>query len=143
MEEVKRKSWFGRNWPWVLPVGGCLTIIVLFILGFGAIFFGVTKILGSSEPYKYAIDQVSKNTEAIAILGKPIEADGIMNGKISIKNDGGEADFEIPIVGPNGTAKVIVIANKTDGEWFYEKLYVIIKETNEEINLLDKGLEGI
>ena len=34
-------------------------------------------------------------------------------------------------------------AEKFDGEWIYEELYVIIKETQEKINLLDQSLEGI
>ena len=29
MEEQKQKSWLGKNWPWVVPVGGCLTLIIV------------------------------------------------------------------------------------------------------------------
>ncbi len=42
MENAQQKSWFGRNWRWVLPVGGCLTVILLFVFGIGALFFGVS-----------------------------------------------------------------------------------------------------
>jgi len=38
-EHTQQKNWFVRNWLWVVPVGGCLTIILLFVLGVGAIFF--------------------------------------------------------------------------------------------------------
>jgi len=143
MEEIKQKSWIGRNWMWVLPVGGCLTIIVLFVLGAGAIFFGVSKMFTSSTPYEYAMNQASSNSEVIAILGEPIESDGIISGNISLKNDDGEADFKIPIKGSNGKARIVVVGKKIYGKWEYEKLYVLIKETQEEINLLDKNLEGI
>ncbi|GAA3600339.1 cytochrome c oxidase assembly factor Coa1 family protein [Flavivirga amylovorans] len=143
MEDIKRKSWFGRNWPWVLPVGGCLTIIILFALGAGAIFFGVSKIFKSSAPYTYAVERAFENEDVIDFLGEPLETDGIISGNISLKNDEGEADFEIPIAGKNGDGSIIVVANKINDEWVYEKLYVLIKETKEEINLLDKGLEGI
>ena len=143
MEEVKQKSWFGRNWLWVLPVGGCLTVIILFICGVGALFFGVTKMFKTSAPYEYAVELAKQNPEVITILGEPIETDGIISGNISLKNNGGEADFRIPIKGINGKASIIVIGDKTDGEWEYEKLFVLIKETKEKINLIDKDLEGI
>ena len=38
MEEIKQKSWFSQNWIWVVPVGGCLTLIVLAVFGLGAAF---------------------------------------------------------------------------------------------------------
>lgn len=143
MEEIKQKSWFGRNWPWVLPVGGCLTIILLFVFGVGAIFFGVSKMFTTSTPYEYAIQLAKSNTDVIEILGEPIESNGIISGNISLENDDGEADFTIPIKGPNGKARITVVGEKVYGEWTYEKLFVLIKETHEEINLLNKNLEGI
>ena len=143
MEDVKQKSWFGRNWLWVLPVGGCLTLIVLLVLGVGALFFGVNKVLTSSEPYQYALDKAFENTAVKQVLGEPLEASGIMNGNISTSNRGGEVDLSIPIKGPKGDANIIITGDKIDGEWVYEDLYVIIKESREKINLLDKTLEGI
>lgn len=143
MEEIKRKSWFGRNWLWVLPVGGCLTIIILFVLGVGALFFGVSEMFTSSTPYSYAVERAFENEAVIRVLGKPLETDGFISGNISLENDDGEADFKIPIAGSKGKARIVVVATKTYGKWVYEKLYVLIKESHEEINLLDKDLEGI
>lgn len=141
MEEQRQKSWFSRNWGWVLG-GGCLTLIIIVVLFFGSIIFGVSKMFTSSTPYKNAMEQAFTNDDVVAILGEPIESDGIMQGNISLNGDDGEADFRIPIKGPNGNARIVVVAYKNYGEWTYEKLYVQIKETKEVINLLDKGLEG-
>lgn len=143
MEDVKQRSWFGRNWPWVLPVGGCLTVILLFVFGIGALFFGVTKMLKNATPYEQAVTLAKTNTELISILGEPIETVGMINGSISLDNEGGYADFKVPIKGAHGKAKIIVVGEKVDGTWTYKKLYVLIKDTQEEINLIDKGLEGI
>ncbi len=142
MEDITQKSWFSRNWKWVVPVGGCLTLILLIVFGVGALFFGVTKMFTNSTPYTYAIELARNNTDVIEILGKPIEADGIISGNISLKNDDGEANFKIPIKGPNGKARITVVGEKAYGEWTYEELFVLIKETHEEINLLDKVVEG-
>ncbi|MGC6429821.1 MAG: cytochrome c oxidase assembly factor Coa1 family protein [Jejuia sp.] len=142
MEDIQQKSWFSRNWGWVLG-GGCLTIIVIFAIGFFAIFYGFTKVIKSSEPYKYALAEASENQEVILLLGEPIEADGIMNGNISTSNSSGEVDISIPISGSKSKGNIVVVGNKVDGEWHYEELYVLIKGSQTKINLLDKSLEGI
>ncbi|RIA08376.1 cytochrome oxidase complex assembly protein 1 [Flavobacteriaceae bacterium MAR_2010_72] len=142
MEEVRKKSWFGRNWLWVVPISGCLMVIFLIIFGVGAAIFGVSKVLKNSTPYSYAFELAEENENVRYSLGKPIVTDGVMSGNININNDRGEVNFTIPIKGSKGKGAIIVIGEKYDGEWIYEKLYVLIKETNEEINLLDKSLEG-
>ncbi len=143
MEEIKQKSWLGRNWPWLVPVGGCLTVILIFVFGVGAVYLGVSKAIKNSTPYEYALNQASINEEVIAILGAPIESDGVFKGNLSIKNEGGEADMQIPIKGNNGKGEIFVIANRVEKIWVYEELYVIIKDSNQRINLLSKELEGV
>ena len=143
MEEVKQKSWFGRNWVWVVPLGGCLTIIALFVLGIGALVFGVSKAISGSAPYEYAVEQASNSPKVIAALGRPVETDGIMQGNISLENgDSGHVDITIPLKGSKRKGYVTIIGEKVNGDLVYEELYVLIKSTNEEINLLDKSLEG-
>lgn len=143
LEQKEQKSWFGRNWMWVIPVGGCLTLIIVAILGAGTLFFGVTKMFSSSEPYEYALAKARSNEQVIAALGPPIEADGIINGNITYKNDSGEADFRIPIAGPKGQARIVVVATKNKDEWSYTVLSVQLEQPEEEINLLDKSLKGV
>lgn len=142
MEEVRQKSWFGRNWLWVLPVGGCLTVILLFVFGIGAAIFGATKMMKNNEAYEYAFEQASHNEELIAVIGEPIETNGIMQGTINYNNGVSSADIMIPLKGPNGEASVSVKGEKRDSTWVYEKLFILIKDTQEEINLLEKGMEG-
>ncbi len=143
MEVQNQKSWWGRNWPWVLPVGGCLTVILLFVFGIGAIFFGVTKAMKNSTPYAYTVELATNHPEVIESLGEPVDTDGMLSGNISLDSNGGSVDFAIPLKGSHGKGSLVVKGEKIDGEWIYEYLYVLIKETNEQINLLDKTLEGI
>lgn len=145
MSEQNKKSWFGRNWLWFIPLTGCLGFILLLSLGIGAAFFGVSKIFDNSKPVEYAIEQVNKNPQAIEVLGKPIEKHGIPSGNISIKNNNGEIDCSIPIKGDKGKGTLVIRGIKTDGTWVYEDLYVRVKDTQEQINLLEneKILEGI
>ena len=143
MEIEKQKSWFGKNWPWVIPVGGCLAVILLFVFGVGAAIFGGMKMLKSSEPYEYAIEKASTNQELITIIGEPIETDGIMQGSMNYSNGDASVDITIPLKGPKGKASVSIKGDKREDVWIYEAFYITIKDTQEQINLLDKNLEGI
>ena len=134
--QEQRKSWFSRNWPWVVPVGGCLTIIILFIVFLGSVIFGVSEIMTNSDPYKDALAKAQQDDYVVSILGEPIEKDGMMQGEISFKNSTGYADIVVPIKGPKGEAKIYVEGTKSFEEWSYKEMYVIIEETNEQIDLL-------
>ncbi|WP_298900819.1 cytochrome c oxidase assembly factor Coa1 family protein [uncultured Psychroserpens sp.] len=142
MEQIRQKSWFGRNWLWVLPVGGCLGVILLFIFGIGAAIFGVSKIIKESAPYEYAVESAKDNNEVQLALGESIDTDGLFQGNITINNSTGEADLKIPIKGEKGEGVIVVLAEKDNEGWQYEKLYVVIKDTQEKINLLKKTMEG-
>ncbi len=133
---VQQKSWFSRNWGWVVPLGGCLTIIVLFFVFLGSLIFGVSELMTESDPYKEALLKVRQDEYVLEILGEPIETNGIMQGELSFKNNTGKADISIPIKGPDGKAKVYVIGTKQNEQWVYSEMYVIISETDEQIDLL-------
>jgi len=137
------KSWFGKNWFWVVPGCGCLGVILLLVFGVGAAFFGFQSFMKNATPYEYAVEQATNNAEVIEFLGKPVETNGMMNGNVSIQNESGNANFTVPLKGTNGTGTLVVNAERFDGEWVYEDLYVIVDSSQTEINLLDKTLEGI
>ncbi|MDH7446102.1 cytochrome c oxidase assembly factor Coa1 family protein [Aquimarina sp. 2201CG14-23] len=137
MEEHRpQKSWFSRNWPWVVPVGGCLTLIIVFFVFLGSVVFGVSKALTSSTPYQDALAKAQEDEYIIQLLGEPIETNGIMQGELNFKNNTGMADISIPIKGPEGEARIYVVGTKQHDNWTYSELYVIIEETNEQVDLL-------
>jgi hypothetical protein len=145
MEEIKQKSWLQRNWMWVVPTGGCgcgcVGLILLFVFGIGATLSGVSKIFNDATPVKYATELAYKNPKIIANLGTSIKKDGNSSGTLSFLNNDGEIDFSIPIKGTIGTGTIIIRAIKVSGNWVYEDLYVLIKKTQEHINLLEKAIE--
>ena len=143
MESIKQKSWFGRNWLWVLPVGGCITVILIIVFGIGALFFGISNVINDSTPVEYALKRAENNTEVNQIFGHNIEIDGMFNGNLSLNDDGGIVDISIPIKGKKGYGKLIVKGEKFDGEWVFEDLYIVLKGSAETINLLDKSMEGL
>ena len=134
--QEQQKSWFARNWGWAVPVGGCLTIIILFFVFLGSVIFGVSELMTNSDPYKDALAKVKQDDYVIEILGEPIETNGIMQGNLSYKNNVGDANISVPIKGPKGEARVYVVGTKTNDQWEYSEMYVIISETDEQIDLL-------
>lgn len=136
MEENK-KSWFASNWKWVVPTGGCLSIIIFAIILAGAMFAGINSLFENSTPYKEAMSTLKSNPEVIALLGEPIEIDGEIKGGLNIQNDGGNATFEIPVKGPKEKALYSVVAQKINGEWSYLVLNIFVENTQEEIDILE------
>lgn len=124
MEPSPKRSWWGRNWKWVVPVGcltpllccgGVITLIIAFV-------FGAIK---SSDVYVEALSQAKGNKDVVALLGEPIVAGAFPSGKIEIRNQGGNADLVIPLSGPKGTATIHAVATKNAGRWEYSKLEVV------------------
>lgn len=140
MEEQRQKSWFARNWTRAVPLGGCLTLIILSVVVIGVTIFVVSKAISGSEPYTYAVAQAKSNTVVLEVLGEPVATDGIMQGNISLKNgDSGHVDIEIPLIGSKTKGFVAIVGEKHDGEWIYEKIYVLVSGTNETIDLLPEN----
>ena len=140
-ELIEEKSWWKRNWKWVVPTGGCLTLIVLFVVFIGAAVFGVTKVMSGSEPYQEGLTKAQNNEQVIELLGEPIENNGIMQGSINFSNSRGDADIRVPIKGPKGEGTVYIVGEKHNDVWTYSELEVRIDQNNEVINLLNEGLD--
>ena len=138
MEEIiQHKSWFKRNWKWVVPTGGCLLFIILAIVLVGSIFVGVTGLMSDSPAYVDAMKKASTHKELIEQIGEPIEQNGIMGGSIKYSNGENSADITIPIKGDKGEATIRVEGSGTDKNWIYRTMEVYISDTDEIIDLLD------
>lgn len=138
MDEVyEKRNWYQRNWKWALPSFGCLTVIVVFALLFGAMVSKVTDMFKDSVPYSVSMETLQKNELVINKLGEPIEPNGMFQGNINYENDEGTADLKIPVKGPKGEATLLVIAEKTGDTWTYQTMNVSFKDSNETINLIE------
>lgn len=133
-ELIVRKSWWDRNWKWFVPTG-CLSLILLFGLFIAGIFFGVTSMMKDSDVYKETLTEVQHNTVVIEKLGNHIEVNGMTSGNISLSNDTGNCDLQIPIKGSKGNGTIFIVAEKR-GTWKYSVKSVYVESTKEEIDLL-------
>lgn len=135
-ELIQRKSWLNRNWKWLIP-SGCLTLLILFGLFIGGIFYEVTSIIKDSDAYKESMTAVQNNKLVVEKLGSPIETDGMVSGNVTSTNDVRTCDVQVPLKGPKGKATLFVVGEKR-GKWKYSEMSVYIENTDEKIDLLQK-----
>jgi len=136
MERQKHKSWFSRNWGWVVG-GGCLSLIVIVVLAVGSFIYKVSSTVKESEPYTYAYTKAIENERVIGFLGTPIETNGMGSTSYKYANGSSTAELVIPIKGPKDEGSIVVNAEKINDEWAYNLLYVKIDGETDTINLLD------
>jgi hypothetical protein len=135
MTEPAQRSWWNRNWKWVVPVG-CLTPIICcggFVGVIVTIAFGAIK---SSDVYKDSVHRATADARVIELLGDPIEPGLLAGGNINIQNDTGNANLAIPLSGPKGSATLRVIAEKKGGQWHPSTLEVESADGSTNIDLL-------
>jgi hypothetical protein len=123
--------------PWVWVGLGC-SALLLALIGFVAfILFVVFGAMRSSVPYKDALAHAQTDPRVVELLGSPVRPGYFFTGSINTQNDSGNADLTIPISGPKGAGILEVRATKASGQWNYERMRVLVKET--KVNLLEES----
>jgi Cytochrome oxidase complex assembly protein 1 len=132
-----RRSWWGRNWKWLVPTG-CLTLIGLGIIGVLAIVFTVFGLIKSSDPYKAAVARAKTDIRVQYALGMPIREGWYVSGETHVTGGSGKSDLTIPISGPKTRATIYAAATKSAGEWQFTELVVKVEHPPGTINLLEE-----
>ena len=135
-ETIKEESWWKRNWKWVVPVGGCLSVIIIGIVLVASLVFGVKNAISDSDYRSLVIEEVRENPTAIEFLGTPIEDNGISNYNFQWKNGETFVNFEMDVSGPKGSGNVIVKGTSEDDVKVFNELRLIIDDSDIEVNLL-------
>jgi hypothetical protein len=128
MNTQPERTWWQRNWKWVL-VAAALSLILI-VAGF---VFAIIQLAGSmmrsAEPYRLALSRAQAHPEVIAALGTPIELGWMPQGSIKIENQGGVADIDITLGGPRGAATIDVVATRRATQWHYTVMQVKVGTT--------------
>lgn len=142
-ELIRRPNWWKRNWKWALPVGGCLTIIIIGIaILVGGVYTFANKIKTETGT-ETALIEAQANPEIISILGEPIESNGFGSFNISIKNGVKTSNSTIPIKGPNGEGTIHISTRDEDDNKIYDVYNVTFEGSDKIVNLkADNALES-
>lgn len=142
-QHIEKPSWWKRNWKWVVPTGGCLTIIIVAVAFISYGIYQVTdKLTENTSVFAFinVIQEVQKSTDVKEKLGAPIRFDkmGVEDDSLS-NND--RLDLDVEIQGAIQDGQLRVIANKTEDGWNYTTFTITTLETNEIIDLKDQANE--
>ena len=140
MNPPEKKSWFSRNWKWLIPVG-CLSIGIMAVAAVAAVVFFALGSVKSSYVYQQAISRTRSNADVIRELGEPIEPGWLISGRINVTESSGDADMSIPVSGPKKSGRVYVLAEKKLGKWDFSALEVELEGETKRINLLSPSSE--
>lgn len=138
MEENKDKNWVQKNWLWAIPTGciGLVTCCFLVILGFFAFF---VSIIQNSDIYQQSMSTLRENERAKILLGEPVESGWLIVGNIETNFDNGVesgfADLKIPVSGPDGSGKMVIVATNRDGRWNYDQFELQMDDGFETVDL--------
>lgn len=135
-EQGDHRSWFDRNWKWVVPGGGCLIILIVGIVFFMGMVGGITSLFKDSTPYKQAIELAEENPQVNQMLGTPLESDGMISGNIRKGSDENSAQMSVPVKGPKGEASILFDAVQRNDNWKFNELFVIPDQTRDTIWLI-------
>lgn len=138
MSGTPKRSWWDRNWKWLVPVG-CLSLVVLaaaFAAFVGAIAFGAIR---STEPWAHAVARAKASPGVVEALGTPVEPGFFVSGKVDVTGPSGTASLAIPVSGPKGKGTIYVEATKAAGAWTYGTLLVRVKGSDAVIDLRGDG----
>ena len=135
MPEPERKTWWARNWLWVVIPLAVLSAIATMV-GLAVLIIGfVFGLLKSSAPYVEAMARVRSSPAAIAALGAPLKEGWFIQGEVSFENQSGKADLSIPLTGPKGGGTISVVGTKSGGVWTYSKFVLKLDKTNQTVDL--------
>jgi len=138
MDGQQPRSWWGRNWKWVIPVGCIVPIVLCAGLCTGICVFGF-GILKSSWAFTEGVELARHNPKVIEELGEPIETGWMITGSVNINGSSGFANLSIPLSGPKNQGTLYVTAEKHAEEWKFEKAEVEINGRPGRIDLLQDG----
>jgi hypothetical protein len=135
-EQGDHRSWFKRNWKWVVPGGGCvLVIIFIVVLAFGMI-GGISNLFEESTPYQLALELANSDSRVTELMGTGIESDGMAKGNITYSNGTQSSILEIPIKGSKSDGVLLLNAYKEGDDWLFRELKVVAVGRTDTISLL-------
>jgi Cytochrome oxidase complex assembly protein 1 len=119
---------------WFLPtlILGCILMLGLFVVGLFAI---IHSVFVSSQPYRIALTRASSSGEVAAKIGTPMQVGWWIMGNFNASGPTGNASFDIPISGPKGKGRIVVIAKEQSNQWTFDTLEVDIEGEDSPIHL--------
>jgi Cytochrome oxidase complex assembly protein 1 len=117
-----------------------VAIVLLVFIVVGAFVVGIFTMLGHSDAYKLGYARLQADTNAMSVLGQPLDA-GIVIGSISTTNDSGEAHLNFAVTGSKAKGRVFIVAEKSMDRWVVRREALKLDGDDKliDIGLIDTG----
>lgn len=139
-EILEDKSWFKCNWKWAVPVTAIIFVIVgiVFSLGSGSNAADFAQAYVDTPLYENAVKKSNANEDVLSVLGKlePVDELAILESNVEYGDDNTSVNLSVRVQGKKATGKMDVVAVKKGKAWEYEKIKIRIKQTKQEIVVL-------
>lgn len=108
-----------------------------------SLFVGMFALLNGAmkgPAYQQSLENVRSSTALRNQLGTPMEPGYFVLGSISTSGGSGKADLTYTVTGPNGSAKIYVLANKELGAWRITQQVAEPRNASERVPLVVDGV---
>lgn len=131
-ELIEQKSWWKKNWKWLIPLSGISLFIALTLFSSSVTEIGVdlVRAYSDTELYNNALKEVKSDKRIIELLGEiePIDKLAILEGEVRYSNNKKTVNSSIRVIGTKGKAKMDISANLVNNSWDYQKINIRIKK---------------
>jgi hypothetical protein len=139
-DSVENKSWWNKNWKWIIPVFGIflISIITISTTDIGKNTFDIVKAYADPNLVETALDKAQDNDEVKELLGTLEQVDKMakLEGSVKYSNNDTSVDISVRVKGSKGKGRMRIIAERNGETWEYKKIVIGIKKLKKTIEII-------
>ena len=130
---VENKSWWNKNWKWIIPVFGIFLISI-----FAISTTDIGKVYADPDLVETALNKARENEEVKNLLGTLNEIDKMakLEGSVKYSNNDTSVDISVRVKGSKGNGRMRIIAERNGETWEYKKIVIGIKKLKKTIEII-------
>ncbi len=137
---VENKSWWNKNWKWIIPVFGIFLISIFAIstTDIGKNTIDIVKAYADPDLVETALNKARENEEVKNLLGTLDEIDKMakLEGSVKYSNNDTSVDISVRVKGSKGNGRMRIIAERNGETWEYKKIAIGIKKLKKTIEII-------
>ncbi len=140
-ETIGKKTWWIRNWKWIIPISFLTICITFFFLMTGNATVRYGSVYLQPKLVNEAYQMASENETVTQKLGElsPYNFLRLIEGDVMYSNNNNTVDVTINLLGTKNKGKLDIVAHRNGEHWEYQKIVVRIKKPEKEtIPILEK-----
>jgi len=140
MIKSRNRSWWDKNWKWLIPIVFFTICIVFFFSMTGNAAFRYGSVHLQPELVNKAYEMARKNELVTEKLGQlsPHNFLRLIEGDVLYSNNNKTVAVTVNLLGSKKKGKLDILANKQNNHWIYQEIKVRIKKPIKETIMILK-----